>query len=301
MTFERPLDAVLIEACEAVGLAVDGAVLVHNYSNAIYHLPAEKAVARITAGPASIQRVSQTQAVARWLVDEHAFPATAPLRNAEPVQVSTGSVVSFWQYVQQPAAASFTSTDLAGLLRRLHDVPADELPGKALQWVPLVSLEAALAEGVDARLLAPEEVAWLQDHIATTRQQLSVVTWPLAPGLVHGDAWLGNLLIDETTGRIMLGDWDWTSIGPREIDLVPTWHATRRYGRDAAWTDAFAHTYGYDLAASPAFPALMRMRDLMQLTGPLRRAGADERYLHALRQRFTGIRSGDVTASWIGL
>ena len=79
---------------------------------------------------------------------------------------------------------------------------------------------------------------------------------------------------------------------------MPAWHAARRYGRDATWTRQFADTYGYDLGASPGFETLMRMRDFMQLTGPLRHSATRPRYLEALRQRLNGIRSGDHIEQW---
>ncbi|WP_194908762.1 phosphotransferase family protein [Catenulispora rubra] len=130
------------------------------------------------------------------------------------------------------------------------------------------------------------------------RERLADVEWHLPPGLVHGDAWAGNLLADSRTGGLLLGDWDWVSSGPREIDLVPTWHAARRYGRDDAWSSAFAHEYGYDLTGSPGYEALMHMRDMMQLTGPLRRARSDQQYFTFLRQRVSAIRAGDRSSQW---
>ena len=147
-------------------------------------------------------------------------------------------------------------------------------------------------------VLPPEDVAWLKQEIIAVRKELSAVQWDLPSGLVHGDAWAGNLLADSRSAGLLLGDWDWVSIGPREVDLVPTWHAARRYGRDAAWTDRFASTYGYDLATSPGFETLMRMRDFVQLTGPLRHSATQPRYLQALRQRLDGIRSGDREEQW---
>jgi hypothetical protein len=97
---------------------------------------------------------------------------------------------------------------------------------------------------------------------------------------------------------LLLGDWDWVGSRPREVDLVPTWHAVRRYGRDDSWKNDFVAEYGYDLADSPGFEVLMHMRDMMQLTGPLRRAGADQRYLAFLRQRLSGIRAGGQSSQW---
>jgi hypothetical protein len=40
---------------------------------------------------------------------------------------------------------------------------------------------------------------------------------------------------------------DSVSNGPREVDLIPTWHAAARYGRDETWIQAFVAEYGYDL------------------------------------------------------
>ena len=59
-----------------------------------------------------------------------------------------------------------------------------------------------------------------------------------------------------------------------------------------------AACYGYELSDSPGFETLMRMRDFMQLTGPLRHSAAQPRYLDALRQRLEGIRSGDPAGHW---
>lgn len=59
--------------------------------------------------------------------------------------------------------------------------------------------------------------------------------------MIHGDAWAGNLLSAPETSPIgaVLGDWDWVSAGPREVDLIPTWHAAARYGKGASWVSDF--------------------------------------------------------------
>jgi hypothetical protein len=90
-------------------------------------------------------------------------------------------------------------------------------------------------------------------------------------------------------------------MGPREVDLVPTWHAAARYGMGPAWSEAFAHRYGYDLARWDGFRTVMDMRDLVRLTGPLRRAGASPRHRAALRQRLESLRARDTTTRWVAL
>jgi hypothetical protein len=59
--------------------------------------------------------------------------------------------------------------------------------------------------------------------------------------------------------------------------------------------------YGYDLTACDGFSTLFAMRDLVQLTGPLRRATDRSEFAAVLRQRLNGIRRGDVEATWQAL
>jgi aminoglycoside phosphotransferase (APT) family kinase protein len=117
--------------------------------------------------------------------------------------------------------------------------------------------------------------------------------------LIHGDAWNGNLL--RSPRGVALGDWDRVSHGPREVDLIPTWHATHRYGRTPDWTRQFIATYGYDLRDNPAYHDLIAMRDLAQLPGLLRRAPHSPPHAAALHQRLTDLRERNTTHQWIAL
>ena len=100
---------------------------------------------------------------------------------------------------------------------------------------------------------------------------------------------------------VVLSDWDWVSAGPREVDLIPTWHAAVRYGRTPRWVSDFVDQYGYDLAQWDGYAVLMAMRDLVQLSGPIRRARDSEPHRRALRQRLGDLRSGDTASTWNAL
>jgi hypothetical protein len=288
-------------ACAAANLDARGARLLHHSTNAVYHLPAENAVARVTIAPDAAVRIPRVVAAARWLVGDHHFPATRPLPGAEPVIREPDTVVSFWIYYPPPEPVEpLTSTHLAALLRTLHQIEAaPPLPA----WVPLASLSGTIADPALSASLTGDERHWLQDRIEHLLDELANLDWPLGVGIIHGDAWAGNLLPAPGTPPVnaVLGDWDWVSMGPREVDLIPTWHAATRYGKGAAWSEAFAHRYGYDLACWEGFRTVMDMRDLVQLTGPLRRAGASPRHRAALRQRLRSLRAGDTTARWVAL
>lgn len=290
---DQDLAAVLREACSRAGLDDAGARLIHHYANVVCLLPAERAVARI-ARDGQFDRVQTAVHLTRWLTDVHGYPATAPLPSLEPVVVDDNTVVSFWAYYPQPpAAASPDSAHLGHLVRELHRLPSP--PVDLPVWRPLQSLQA-LAEGpVGTAALSRRDQRWLLARIDEVQRELAALVWPLGSTAIHGDAWAGNLLWD--TGaphkRVLLGDWDTACYGPREVDLIPSWHAAVRYGRGAQWAEAFALTYGHDLSMWDGFPLLFVMRDLVQLAGPLRRAAHESTFAAAVKQRLDGVKAGD--------
>ncbi|MBL0886384.1 phosphotransferase [Myceligenerans indicum] len=295
---EPVLRRALTAACAERDLPVQNARLVHHYSNAVYVLPTVDVVVRLTTSRRTSQLLDVTQAAVAHLVHDHAFPATAPLDGCPPVRLPEGISASFWRYYPQPSAGRpFTSADLATLLHQFHTVsmPDAELP----VWQPLTSLREELARDQPPHGLTPDEASWLRSTADDVAQQVLENTWALGIGPIHADAWTGNLLWDGD--QPILGDWDNLAIGPGEVDLIPTWHAAVRYGRDHTWTRDFVDTYGYDLATDPSFDLLLRMRDLVQLTGPLRRAAESRQHLAVLRQRFDAIRADNRTARWVAL
>jgi hypothetical protein len=290
----------LERACVERGLSPDGARLIHRYSNAVYLLPAEHAVARVTSG--SGRRAERSHEVTSWLVEHCGVAATAPLVSAPPVAVNPSTVVSFWAYYPQPEQTTPpTSVHLARVLGGLHAI--DKVPFELEGWQPLISLSAALREPAAAGHLTADDRSWLLDRVEDVRARVLALDSPLGYGVIHGDAWAGNLLWHTAAGPdvVVIGDWDWVSYGPREVDLIPTWHAAIRYGRGEQWARNFADVYGYDLASWDGFSTLLVMRDLVQLTGPLRRAGDRPEFAAALRERLEGVRTGGTNAVWQAL
>ncbi|MGW6196963.1 phosphotransferase [Kribbella sp. NPDC055110] len=293
------LDDAIVIACRHNQLDARAARLIHHYSNAVYLLPAVPAIARISPGadPAGLRA---TQIVTGWL-GQQGFAATTPLPGTELVEVGTNAV-TFWTYYPQPGpeVEPLTSRHLGALVRTLHDT--GEPPAALPEWQPLESLSQALESPAAPEALNAEELDWLCQRITEIRAQLAELDWPLGRGLIHADAWAGNLLWDTTRGtrRPILGDWDNVSHGPREVDLIPTWHAAIRYGRDEAWIKDFVDRYGYDLRDWAGYDVLLAMRDLAQIPGPLRRS-ANPPHAAALRQRLNAIRADDRTSTWVAL
>jgi hypothetical protein len=282
LTCSAPL--AMHDAASQSGLDSRGATLIRLFATAVYHLPSADAVARIAllTSPASIAQLATSVRVARWLT-ETAFPTVEPLPVDQPV-VSHGCVVTFWRYLPQHGPAPGVA-DLGLLLRQLHrlDLPPVSLPS----YQPLVSVRRA----IDASpAINEQERAWLEgrcDQLVGAYRQL---TFPLATGIIHGDAWRGNLLHDGQ--RVVLADWDAVSTGHREIDLIPTLQAPR-FGLREEERDAFIAAYGHDIRTWDGYPVLRDMRELSTLSAILRDAHADEAAERELRVRLTSLRSGD--------
>lgn len=290
------LAQVLHSACAQAGLDDTGARLIHHYANAVYLLPAERAVARVT-GEQRADNARTALSVTRWLTEAHVYPATAPLPGLDPIDAH-GSTVTFWTYYPQHDTSRPASSHLGTVVRLLHDLPPP--PTDLPRWKPLHSLHAAVADPAESAALDHEQREWLLERIEQVQADLAALTWPLGWGLIHADAWAGNLLWNSASSvaPVLLGDWDSVCIGPREVDLIPSWHAAVRYGKGLEWADAFARSYGHDLARWQGFDALFAMRDLVQVAGPLRRAPHNATFGRALRQRLAGIRADD-RASWV--
>src|SRR5258708_13429987 len=91
----------LAAACARAGLDPRGAVVLHIRANAVYHLPRERAVARLRFTPAGpdtvLERLTAAVRVTRWLRSQ-GFPATEPLDLDPPVNVH-GHVPTFCRYL----------------------------------------------------------------------------------------------------------------------------------------------------------------------------------------------------------
>ena len=134
-----------------------------------------------------------------------------------------------------------------------------------------------------------EERGWLQTRCKQLLTAYRGLSFQLPAGLIHGDAWRGNLLRDGK--RVVLADWDTVSIGHREIDLIPTLQAPR-FGLREGERDSFIAAYGRDIRAWEGYPVLREMRELSTLSAILRDGHTDPAAKRELVIRLRSLRSG---------
>jgi aminoglycoside phosphotransferase (APT) family kinase protein len=282
--FPAAAEAALQHAARRSGLDARGARLIRLFATAVYHLPAADAVARIALVTSldSVARLDTSVQVTRWLTGI-GFPSVEPLPVEQPV-TGNGCVVTFWRYLPQNGPEPVPA-DLGRLLRRLHGLgpPPVVLPA----YQPLVSARRAIES---SHAVDDEDRSWLRDRCQQLLDAYGQLSFQLPAGMIHGDAYRGNLLRDGH--GVVLADWDAVSTGPREVDLIPTLQATR-FGLPDDKRDAFVAAYGQDIRFWDGYSVLCDIREMSTLSALLRDGHVDAAAQRELRIRLRSLRTGD--------
>src|SRR3954454_1028706 len=280
----------LLQACQHAGLAADRAQLIRVGSNAVFRLDAET-IARVAPSTAAWENAVRQMAVARWLAST-GFRAVRATPVEQPVEAD-GRVVTFWESVA-PETVYAPIEQVAELIRRLHALDAPQgLDLPALQPFGPADGPVPSFDGLDA-----EDAALLRERFAWARRTFSTLDFRLGTGVIHGDANVGNVLLDEQ-GRAVLIDLDSFAIGPREWDLIQTalfadrlgWHTPEEYR-------TFVEVYGYDISAWDGYPTLADIREVAMTVWMAKKAATDEGAAAEARKRIAAMRSGGSRRDW---
>lgn len=256
------LQRVLRAACARVGIDPAGSAPIRLGENAVFRLPGG-VVVRI-ARPGQVAAATKEVQVARWFGDQGVAAVRALDDVAQPVEVG-GRAVTFW--AELPPHRHSTVVEVADALRHLHDLA---VPTGLLDPLdPFVRLTERIDAGTT---LALDDRAWLHDRLAVLRRQYATVPDGLAPRVVHGDAWGGNIVVADD-GCTYLLDLERCSIGPPEWDLVSTAVRCTSFG----WLSesdyrGFSHRYGHDVTTWPGYDLLRDIRELRMALYRVQRA-----------------------------
>ncbi|MEV5242869.1 aminoglycoside phosphotransferase family protein [Streptomyces cinnamoneus] len=242
----------LEEACRRIGLPASGAEPIRIAGNAIWRLP-EGVVARI--GRHHGQTVAERElAVARWLTD-NGVRTVRPVITDRPVIVDERPV-TFW--LELPPHRPGTAADVARLLKQMHQLT----PSPSLGLPPLEPLAKPRRRIAAAGILTPDDRSWLQAHAERLAAEFTGLPAGLPFCALHGDAWNGNVAVDES-GTAFLLDLENTCYGTPEWDLVSTAvkHITTATVTRPEYEE-FCSTYGLDVTSWHGYPVLAAIREL---------------------------------------
>jgi len=279
--------------CAEFGVpGTENAVLLHSRSNAVWRVG--PSVVRL-APDTEVRRRRAVAAVAvtRWLTDLGGGIALRPLAGAQPV-VGGGAVATFWPY--RPTRDLIGPADLGRLVRALHAAGDPPATAPIPTYEPLMRLGEAL--DIDDHRTIPalsgSDRGWLRERAAELVAAYADMQWPLGIGLIHADAHSGNAVREVGTWALI--DWDGTSIGPRELDLVGI--VPDHFHEPGSYRTQFAAAYGYDLLAWPGWILLRDLIELHSIGSYIRMAPTKPAAASELHSRVRSLRSGDRSVLW---
>lgn len=257
-------------------------------SNAVF--VAGDVLVRVAPAAAARRSVERSVEVARWLA-RAGVPAVELLDVPQPVEAER-LFVTFWRYLG--AEDWFGSTvDLARLLRHLH---AWQTPAEL--GLPLLDPFERAAARVSGAALTLADRAFLGGRLDELRHAYGALRFTLEPGVIHGDASVGNVLVD-AAGVPRLIDLDSFAVGPREWDLILTAVYFDRYGwHTATEYAAFCEAYGVDVMAWDGYEVLADVRELLMVTWLAWKAGESPKLAAEAAKRVAALRSGGSRRDW---
>jgi aminoglycoside phosphotransferase (APT) family kinase protein len=283
---------VLDRACAAVGIDPHGARLLRVGSNAVYRLKAP-IVARISRAGADADQVRQTVNVARWL-ESVDYPAVRVVDVDQPVVIDQ-HVVTFWEALSEEGDQYASTAEVAETLVELHKLTApDDLHLPALS--PFAN---ALKRIETSTWLDQPDRTFLADMLAQLQDAYAGLDFTLPPGVIHGDANVGNVLLDQS-GHPVVIDLDGFAIGPREWDVVLTaiyydsfgWHTREEY-------QDFVRVYGYDIMTWPGYPVMRAVREFLMVTWVVQKVPESEQFAAETAKRIAALRTGASRKDWL--
>lgn len=282
------LDRVLRQTCDILGLDPTGARMLRFTNNAVYALAGEPVVVRILASSGLRHRVPKVVTVAR-LFQRCDVPAVRLVEGVDQPLVVDGYLVTVWERVTATGQEALP-WQLARLLREVHALPA---PAGVEQWDPLRDVRSRVA---DAEELAANDRRFLLRRCAEIEAALGELEFPLARGLVHGDAHPGNVIVGPA-GPVLC-DFDSSCVGPPEWDLAPLAVGRERFGDAPERYRQLADAYGFDVTQWDGYPVLRAARELKLTTSvlPILRSRPEVR--DELVRRLADLRAGRHGTHW---
>lgn len=278
-------------ASETAGLGSPETELIRLGEHAMFRLAARPVIVRVSRAVDRLPAAEREVGVARWLASE-GVPAIRALDVEQPV-IADGRVVTFWESANDREEYG-TPVELAVLLRQLHALTAPE----ELHLPPVDAFGKARQRIEQVQGLSDADRAFMRERCEELATAYDHLTYELPPGVVHGDASVGNVIRDRE-GRPILADLDGFAIGAREWDLVLTalyyenfgWHTDEEYA-------GFVQAYGFDVMSWPGYETLRDVREFLMVTWLSQNAAGSPKVAAELAKRIEDLRTGSSRRDW---
>lgn len=279
----------LATAAAVNSIDIDGSELIRNGSHVLWAMPSGL-VGRVGERGTEAE-AGREVAISRWL-NEHGIRAVRAIEGVVQPTIIDGYTVTWWELLPKHRPAS--PAGLGAVLRRLHSIsePADlHVP----RFSPVDDALGRLS-GVDK--VDSVDVAWVQRRLSDLGLEYASAIKGIPEGLIHGDAWQGNVAVPDDGDPILL-DLEAFSIGPKYWDLISMAVDYTDFSRisDAEYND-FVAAYGLDVTKHAAYRTLADIQELRWTSYVIGKAEHDPAAATEARHRISCMQ-GQVSRPWL--
>lgn len=207
--------------CQQIGFGPVTPTLLKAAHHTSLLIASHEIVARVQSGEpiaTASERAGREIVVTRYLADRCA-PTLAPIREFAGPHVRPPTVVTFWPYAKHRRAASEADASVAAMsLATLHQALRD-FDGKLPPYTENLDRcwDALSGDHLGAVLPAADKHL-LEQEFRRLRRLVEAIDGRWVP--LHGDAHLGNLLLDDDGHNPLWVDFEDACLGPREYDIA---------------------------------------------------------------------------------
>ncbi|MCL7458588.1 aminoglycoside phosphotransferase family protein [Micromonospora echinofusca] len=253
---EEAMTAAMRQVATVLGVPSEDAQLLQLTNNAVFALPRSGIVIRIARTHRLRDRVTKVVQLAQWFAEVDAPTIRLAPGIEQPIEVGD-LVASIWTYVP-PRSPAPEVDDLGLVLREFHALGVPPCPIPA--WDPVQDARRRLD---DAEGLNGHDRDFLVGWCDRLEPKIDALNQRAERKLVHGDAYVGNLLRD-SSGQVVMCDFDATCVGPWQVDLAAVAVGEARFGGTGAHR-TLAAAYGFDVTSDPSWPHLREARELKMI------------------------------------
>lgn len=278
--------AILAEAASVNGLSSKGLEVIRNGSHLICKV--DGLVARVgEAG--SENRALREIGASQWLA-RNGVPVVETVEDVRQPTIVARHPVTWWRMLGEHRHA--TPSELARVLRQLHQVPASDR-----FCLPRLSPLDGAMEKLSRAHLSVRDREWLGRKVQSCRDDFEQLCRSGPIGVVHGDAWQGNVVV-LGSGHAVLVDLESVCLGPTEWDLIAVAADYVDFSRISADEyESFVAAYGSDVTQSPSFRLMADIQELRWLLYVLGKATNDAAAAKEVAHRIACIR-GEIERPW---
>lgn len=276
--------------CARAGLDTSELALLRFGNNAVFAL-GEAYVLRLMRPAVERTAVQQEIDVVREFTRLRVPTVRLAERPVEQPLEADGCLATVWERLDEPDRDRLYPA-FGRLVRTFHERTA-ALQVPVNHWRPLASASRRLT---DLRDHYPREDVELLDYwYERIAAELEQVVPSLSPGVIHGQAEVGNVLL--RAGEPVFVDFERVAIGPREWDLIDTAVTVTRFGLAEQRYREFANAYGFDVQAWDGYETFRRLWELRSITW-LMQHGAEDAAAEEIDVRLQSWRENDAGARW---